>query len=72
MSVVQSLAEGTHVTISFWLVRGGGVYVFCGRRAVGGPVNDGLKIPNFDHWYLVNSMLVTKETPRSAAAGLCI
>jgi hypothetical protein len=50
----------------------GAVAFTCFAAAVlwAAPVDDGLKIPNFDHWYLVNSMLVTKETPRSAAAGL--
>ena len=34
------------------------------------PAGDGLAIPaGFDHWYLVNSMIVTKDSPLSDAIG---
>ncbi|MEO8076398.1 MAG: cytochrome P460 family protein [Acidobacteriota bacterium] len=34
------------------------------------PAGDGLKIPaGFDHWYLVNSMVITKDSPLSGAIG---
>ena len=34
------------------------------------PAGDGLAIPaGFDHWYLVNSMVITKDSPLSDAIG---
>jgi Cytochrome P460 len=37
-----------------------------GRAA---PAGNGLTIPAFQHWYLVNSMIVTKDSPMFAAIG---
>lgn len=34
------------------------------------PASDGMAIPaGFDHWYLVNSMVITKDSPLSQAIG---
>jgi hypothetical protein len=47
-----------------------GVAVFALSTASAAPPNDKLSIPaGFDHWYLVNSMIVTKDSPVFDAIG---
>lgn len=46
------------------------VAVLAFSTAFAAPAGDELKIPaGFEHWYLVNSMVVTKDSPLSATIG---
>jgi hypothetical protein len=48
----------------------GGAACFSIAVALAAQTGDALQIPaGFDHWYLVNSMIVTKDSPQADAIG---